>query len=109
MTTTRINRHGAIPGFAAEHSGGDCPRCRDQIQKGDRIVYNEDKRVQHVDCELDPSGVDSTDTVFWGTTGESIDRMARADIEAEQLAPLQRPVCNRCNYELPVSMVCGSC
>lgn len=41
-----------MSGFIAKYDG-TCADCKESIYAGDRLVYNHDGRVAHVDCERD--------------------------------------------------------
>jgi hypothetical protein len=95
--------------FKAEFAGGKCAGCGEIIAKGDMICYGEDSRVQHADCVPDLANVDANDTVLWSVTSESLERYGRDEAELARVAPPQRPICEGCRIELPVSLVCGTC
>lgn len=86
--------------IVARHSSGACYSCQQSILEGDLITLDSIADAwRHEGCEK---------VVVWDHS-YSDPRMVMEDMEEARLAPLQRPVCQRCFLELPKSMICGSC
>ena len=97
--------------FKAEFTGGICDGCDELIKKGDLICYSNGKPVHVEHQDVVPPIAHLETTVRWANTiaPETAQRVALMELEEEQVAPLQRPICQGCFLELPVSMICGTC
>lgn len=100
--------------FVTDVTGGLCPKCKVRLTAGDLVKFNIFDELCHDTCALSGDaesepGPGAETLVGWDVKMESKERSALAELEEHRVAPLQRPVCEKCRIELPVSMVCGIC